>query len=602
MNTDINKQSISTQIPLKPGVYKILDRSGQVLYVGKAKILRKRLLSYLRSDIDEKTSALMQLAVKVEILVTISENDALLLENTLIKQLKPKYNVLFKDDKSYPYLFISDHPFPRFGLRRGEKKSSEEYYGPYPSAHAAHETLQLLQKTFKVRQCSDVFFRHRRRPCIQYQIKRCSAPCVGLIEKENYAQDMKMIRLFLQGKSRQIIQKLKQKMQMAAKNLDYEQAASYRDQVNNLQNVSEQQYIVDRAGETDVIALIENGGYVCVQVLFIRKGKVIGNKNFYYQVKNRANQEEAFSAFLTQYYLNKQEYQLPKEVLINIKLKDKIWIENALNEKLNRKIKIIDSVVRGKKQVWLKMAETNAEHALFAYLIDRNRLTAILKSVQNIFKVPKILERIECFDISHYRGAAIIASCVVFDQNGPVKADYRRFNIHGIKKGDDYAAIEQALERRYRDDKLPDMVIIDGGKGQLGIAKKILSARNIVLLAIAKGPERKSGAEVIYSSTKKQPIVFDPSDPILHLLQQIRDEAHRFAITGHRRKYKKELISSSLEKIPGIGQKKRNELLKHFGGIREIKKAGVEELVKVPGISRNLAKSLFIHFAASKGE
>ncbi len=461
-------------IPPAPGIYQMLDKDHKVIYVGKAKNLKKRLANYFRINVNDiKTQALMHNAADIRITITASENEALLLENTLIKTLKPKYNITFKDDKSYPYIFISKHRFPRLALYRGPQEKQGAYFGPYPNATAANNTLNILHKIFKLRQCSDAYFNARTRPCVQYQIKRCSAPCVGYIEQKNYQNNVGSVKKFLSGKNKTIIQDIKKKMKTASLHLDYETAASLRDQIFNLQKIYQQQHLVDKNGYVDAL---------------------------------------------------------------------RYWLEIDEQEDM------------------------------------------LITSWQDL--------KIECFDISHTMGEATVASCVVFDKNEPIKQEYRRFNIKNINKSDDYAAIEQVLKRRYKDYDLPDMIIIDGGKGQLNRAKKIVKNPDVILVAIAKGKSRKPGQEIIYSSTSDTPICFHSESPILHMLQRIRDEAHRFAISSHRKQHAKTKIASVLEKIEGIGKKKRTALLKYFGGIQEIKSASIEDLAAVPGISCSLAQRI----------
>jgi excinuclease UvrABC nuclease subunit len=468
-----NKKTFLKKIPSSSGVYQMLDKHHKIIYVGKAKNLKNRLANYFRVDTNDiKTQALMHHTTDIRITITTSENEALLLENTLIKTLKPKYNITFKDDKSYPYIFISKHQFPRLTIYRGPQTKPGAYFGPYPNAAAVHNTLNILHKVFKLRQCSDAFFNSRTRPCVQYQIKRCSAPCVGCIEQKTYQNNVGSVKNFLSGKNKTIIQNIKKKMKIASANLDYELAACLRDQIINLQKIYQQQHIVDKNGHVDAL------------------------------------------------------------------------------------------------RYWLEIDEQNGSLTFWQDF------------------------KIECFDISHTMGEATVASCVVFNKNEPVKQEYRRFNIKNINKSDDYAAIGQVLERRYQNHDLPDMIIIDGGKGQLNRAKKIIKNTDIILLAIAKGKSRKAGQEIIYSSTSNEPIRFPPESPILHMLQRIRDEAHRFAITGHRQQQAKAKIASVLEKIEGVGKKRRAALLKHFGGIQEIKSAGIEELAAVSGINFSLAQRI----------
>ncbi len=589
-----NKRIFLKSLPSSPGIYQILGKDREILYVGKAKNLKKRITNYFRHSVDNvKTRILMHQVTDFKIIVTTTENEALLLESTLIKRLKPKYNILFKDDKSYPYLFISKHLFPRLILHRGARKILGDYYGPYPSATAARETLHILQKAFMLRQCSDVFFRNRTRPCVQYQIKRCSAPCTRYIDETIYQYNVNCVKKFLQGEDKAIIQELKRKMQNEALNLDYETAACYRDQVENLKKIYEQQYVFGKSGNVDAIAIIEHLGLFCIQILFVRNGKVVGNKSYFSKLLQTTQMEEVLTAFLSQYYLNStHEKPMPKRILLNKKLVDRSWIEAALSEYTQHRVSISDNV-KGRNRHWLEMSKTNAEHALSIYLATKNNFSKSLQDFKDIFKLPYLPKCIECFDVSHTMGEFTVASCVVFGENGPKKKDYRQFNIKNVAKSDDYAAIEEVLERRYKTNELPDVVIIDGGKGQLAKAKSVIKNNNVVLLAIAKSPLRKAGLERIYLSTINEPISLPADSSALHLLQKIRDEAHRFAISAHRKKRAKTKITSILEKIDSVGIKKRKALLNHFAGIQRIKSATIQELTAVPGISQSLAERIY---------
>ncbi|MCK4870942.1 MAG: excinuclease ABC subunit UvrC [Gammaproteobacteria bacterium] len=585
----IDKEFLAT-LPNRPGVYQMLNKHQRVIYVGKAKNLKKRVSSYFRGANDAKTTVLVAQIATIEIIITSSENEALLLENTLIKSLKPKYNILFKDDKSYPYLHLSQHQFPRLSVYRGSKKLPGEYFGPYANAKAARETLHILQKIFKLRQCNDLYFRNRSRPCIQYQIKRCSAPCVDNIDAAAYQESVFLIKKFLQGKSIEVLQAIKSKMQGAAKHLDYEQAGQLRDQYDYLAQVFEQQFVTGKEGDADVIALIEGQGIYAISIVYVRSGKVIGNRNY-----NLTNQlltpEEILSDFITQHYLNPlHEKVIPKRILINKQLENRGWIENALSEYFDKKIILADKV-RGTNRQWIEMAMTNAQHHLEIIHAKQSDMTKALTELKNIFNLTKVPVSMECFDISHTFGELTVASCVVFDDKGPEKSKYRRYNIKNVKKSDDYAAIRQVLLRRYESGQLPDIVIVDGGKGQMNVAIDVLG-KDKVIFTIAKGPTRKPGLEVIYSTTLSEPVELAGDSAALHVLQHIRDEAHRFAITGHRSQRQKAAISSVLETIPGVGVKTRQKLLQHFGGFQEIKAASVEQLSEIEGLNKNLAQRI----------
>lgn len=590
-------------VPNHPGIYQMFDERNEVLYVGKARNLKKRLVSYFRAQIaDSKTQALMKQVAHITITITASENEALLLESTLIKKLLPRYNVLLRDDKSYPYLFLSAHPdYPRLDIHRGAKREKGDYYGPYPSASAVHETLDILQKLFKIRQCNDHFFKSRVRPCLQYQIKRCTAPCVGYIDPKTYQQNIHFAVLFLQGKNTDVINALVTKMEQASAQLAFEEAARLRDQIISLRRIQERQYINIKEGDIDIIASLSQAGVACVHILFIRGGRLIGNKSYFPKTDGSIQEEEVLSAFLPQYYLSTNRGEsIPKHIIVNHRLTEKKWIENALSEQLQKTIKIMDQT-RGGHQQRLKMAEINARHALMSYLTDQMHFYQRLEAFQTALKLPNLPQRIECFDISHTMGEATVASCVVFDTDGARKQDYRRFNINGIKPGDDYAAIAQALSRRYAKLKtanglLPDVIMIDGGKGQLSVAEKVLEeiqVSGVILMSIAKGEGRKPGLETVHISGENKPLCLAPDSQALHVIQQIRDEAHRFAITGHRKRRAKSRNKSFLENIVGIGAKRRRDLLNYFGGLQEIKGASAEEIAKTPGISKEIAQRIY---------
>lgn len=589
------------QLPPAPGVYRLLDATGAVLYVGKAHNLRKRVLSYLRpARASPKTAAMMRAVTNVEVTVTHTESEALLLENNLIKSLRPRYNVTLRDDKSYPYILLSSHPFPRLGFHRGAKRNDERYFGPYPSAAAVRQSLAMLQKVFQVRQCEDNFFRHRARPCLQYQIKRCSGPCVGLIEREAYADDVAQAVMFLEGRSQALTQEMGARMDAAAARLDYETAALYRDRIAALHRIQEQQYVTGEGGEADVVAATVEHGIACVQVSFIRGGLNLGDKSFFLKTEDRAEVDDVLAAFLPQYYLGKP---IPPRLYLNRNLSERALLERVFSEQVAGRVTIATRS-RGAVRGWIKMAETNAREALRRHLASQASLRQRFEGLQEAFQLEAVPERIECFDVSHTLGESTVAACVVFDADGPVKSDYRRFNIEGVPAGDDYAAMEQALTRRYRrvkegEGRVPDLLLIDGGKGQLAKAEAVmeeLQLAGVRLLAMAKGRERKPGKEQLFLSGSRQAVALAPHTPAFHLIQQIRDEAHRFAITAHRQQRGKRRTHSPLEHIPGIGHKRRQALLRTLGGLREVARAGVEDLSRVPGISPELAQRIYQAF------
>ena len=585
----------------QPGVYRMLGNKGIVLYVGKARNLKNRLGSYFHRGV--ATPIWLAQIVNIEITITHSESEALLLENTLIKQLQPRYNVLLRDDKSYPYLFISKHAsYPRLDRHRGAKQSQGEYFGPYPSVMAVRETLQLLQKLFKLRQCQDSFFQNRSRPCLQYQIKRCSAPCVGLITPQRYQEDVQRTKLFLQGKNQQVIQELIKHMEQASEQKVYEQAAYYRDLIASLRRIHDQQYILEQAGDMDVIAGVQQAD-VCIQVMVIRHGRLLGQTAFFPKIPPNLTLAEIMAAFLQQYYLH-PDHILPKSILLNTPIADAKWITQTLQSIQNKPVKLSVSP-RGSKQRWLTLAVKNAEYALLQHMAQQSQQQRRIEALQTALKLESPPNRIECFDISHTMGIATVGACVVFNEQGPVYAKYRRFNVRKITKGDDYAALREVLTRHYSSVKaseqpMPDLVLIDGGKGQLQQAKAVfeeLQIEDVLLLAIAKGKSRKPGLETVFMvNTRVVMELLDDNNSALHLLQQIRDEAHRYAITGHRRQRAKLTLASRLEDIAGIGRVRRRELLRQFGGLQEIKRASMDEVAKVPGISLALAKRIYLAF------
>lgn len=584
----------------KPGVYRMLDGQGNALYVGKARSLKARVTSYFRaSGLASKTMALVARIRDIEITVTNSETEALLLEQSLIKQERPPYNVVLRDDKSYPYIYLTDHGhFPRLTFHRGARRKTGRYFGPFPSASAVRDSLNALQKLFRIRQCDDTFFKNRSRPCLQYQIQRCSGPCVGFVTPEAYRQDVELSVLFLEGRSDRVLETLKQRMSAAAESLDFEHAAKFRDQIAQLRRVQEAQYVHASEGEVDVFAMAQDGAVVCVQALYIRAGRMLGRRTWFPRNELRLDSAEMLGAFVSQYYLAGNDRDLPKTVIMSEAIADSGILCEALSGLAGRKVTVV-SAVRGQRAGWLRLATDNAAYSLASYLADKRNVYARFVSLQDALQLEDVPERLECFDISHTMGKETVASCVVFDVNGPLKSDYRRFNIDGIAPGDDYAAMEQALRRRYTRLKkgegvLPGILLIDGGPGQLRRACQVLAelqVEDVLVLAIAKGAGRKPGLERFF--TVGGQIVIAPETDAFHLLQHIRDEAHRFAITGHRQRRQKQRRRSELDNIPGVGPKRRRELLTHFGSLSALKGAGAEEIAKVPGISRRLAEEVY---------
>lgn len=577
------------------------DGDGRLLYVGKAKNLKKRLASYFRkTGLAPKTAALVARIAQIDTTITANETEALLLEQTLIKEWRPPYNILLRDDKSYPYVLLGDGDFPRLGIHRGAKKAKGRYFGPYPSAGAIRESLNLLQKTFQVRQCEDSYYKNRTRPCLQYQIKRCKAPCVGLVEPAEYAEDVRLSVLFLEGRSNQLSDELNRGMEQAAMTLDFERAAELRDQIALLRRVQDQQSMEGGSGDVDIIAAVVNPGGACVHLLSVRGGRVLGSKNFYPQVAIEEEVGDVLMAFLAQYYLGSQERDVPSELIVNVQHDDLPTLASAIASQRGRQ-PVISVRVRGTRAKWQQLALTNAEQALGARLANRQHLAARFEALADALDFAEPLQRLECFDISHSSGEATVASCVVFGPEGPLKSDYRRYNIEGITGGDDYAAMHQALTRRFSkvkdgEGKRPDILLIDGGKGQLAMAQAVMQELGLTdktLLGVAKGVTRKPGLETLYLNDAEHEFTLPADSPALHLIQQVRDEAHRFAITGHRARRGKARRTSSLEDVPGIGPKRRRDLLKHFGGLQELGRASIDEIAKAPGISKKLAESIY---------
>ncbi|HXZ45917.1 MAG TPA: excinuclease ABC subunit UvrC [Pseudolabrys sp.] len=603
-----DSKTLINRLPGQPGIYRMLGNRGEVLYVGKARSLRKRVQNYFRdSGLSPRIASLMQQVRDVEVTVTRTENEALLLENNLIKSLHPRYNILLRDDKSYPYIFVSEaQEFPRIGFHRGAKRDKGRYFGPYPSAYAVRETLNLLQKIFRVRQCQDSFFRNRSRPCLQYQIKRCSAPCVGYIDSARYRQDVEQALLFLEGRSESAIDDSIRRMEQASEKQDYETAAVHRDRIAALKRIQETQYVAGEGGDADALAVAAAPEAACVVVTFIRGGRNLGSKSFFPKPGAETEPGEILSAFLPQYYLSASVTggrMVPSRIYLNQPVPDRTLLERAFAHLAGKKVNIA-AAVRGTARQWVQMAQLNAAEALRRELADKIDMRRRFEALRDALELEAAPERVECFDISHTMGEATVASCVVFDVNGPVKSDYRRFNIEGIERGDDYGAMSQALTRRYRRVKegegiLPDLLLIDGGKGQLSAAEVALQEMQIEgvrLVAVAKGRSRKPGKEQLFLSGSKRPTILPADSHGLHLIQQIRDEAHRFAIAGHRLRRGRTRTHSTLERIPGIGGKRRQALLKNFGGLREVARAGVQDLTRVPGISRDLAQKIYDAF------
>lgn len=590
----------------EPGVYRMFDTQDQVIYVGKAKDLKKRLSSYFRANLSsKKTEALVASIFRIETTITTSETEALLLEHNYIKTYQPRYNVLLRDDKSYPYILLTKERHPRITAYRGSKKIQGEYFGPYPHAGAVRETLSLLQKLFPIRQCENSVYNNRSRPCLQYQIGRCAGPCIeGLVSDEEYQRQVDYARLFLQGKDQQVLAHLIGKMEAASRELDFENAARFRDQIQRVRAVTEKQFVSnDLAEDLDIMSFAYQLGIACVQVLFIRQGKVLGNRSYFPKVPANTDLDEVISTFLGQFYLQAHQGRtVPNSIIVDHPLTEKCGLEMLLSEQAGRKVSIQDKV-KGNKSKYLQLAQMNAQAALSLKLKENTLIGERYQALANLLGLSQI-QRMECFDISHTMGDQTVASCVVFNQDGPLKSDYRRFNIEGITGGDDYAAMEQALKKRYDRDlepeKIPDVIFIDGGKGQLNRALLVFAELEVKwdknrphLIGVVKGVDRRAGLETLILSKEGREINLEPNDLALHLIQHIRDESHHHAISGHRKKRQKAFTQSGLETIEGVGAKRRQALLKYLGGMQGVKKASLDEIASVPGISKQLAETIF---------
>ena len=586
-------------LPHLPGVYRMVNAASEVLYVGKAIDLKKRVSSYFQktAGLSPRIQLMLSQVVNVETTVTRSESEALLLENNLIKTLSPRYNILFRDDKSYPYLVVSGHKFPRLGFHRGALDKRHQYYGPFPGAGAVRESIQLLQKVFRIRNCEDTVFANRSRPCLLHQIRRCTAPCVGHISEADYAHDVRSATTFLSGKEDEVIEELIARMHTASEAQDYEAAALHRDQVSALRAVREKQYVEDVTGrDADVIACAREGAVTCVNLVMIRGGRHLGDHNHYPKHADAMDDDQIIEAFISQHF---QHHAVPPLILAR-QVQDVQSLQSMLAEHAGHKVQIVTRPT-GPRRVWLEMAEKNAKigAAHTASLLANQE--ARLAALQQALGLPESAQRFECFDISHTMGEATVASCVVYDQSALQKSDYRRFNITTPVAGDDYGAMREVLQRRYRrlvtgEGKMPDVVLIDGGKGQLGIACEVmneLGISEVTLVGVAKGEDRKAGLEALWRPGRDEPYLLGPEHAGLHLVQQIRDEAHRFAITGHRARRGKARSQSPLENIAGVGAKRRQRLLAHFGGLRGLLAASVDELAQIEGVSRALAEKIY---------
>ncbi len=596
---EFDGKALAARLPTGPGVYLMKDDSGTPLYVGKARNLRKRVASYF--DARPKIKRIMRMVARInqiEVSLTRTEGEALLLENEWIKSLKPRYNVLLRDDKSYPWIVISsNHEFPQISFHRGARDKFKSYFGPYPSASSVRESINLIQKMFRIRNCEDSYFAHRNRPCLQYQIRRCTAPCVGLVSQGDYSEQIQDAMLFLRGKNQKVLTRMISRMEQAAAELEFEAAAMLRDQISSLKQMQAQQFVSGSQADIDFIALAQEQNQTCVQLVSIRGGRNLGQRSHFPSQTEGYSAAEVLEAFLGQYY---QERQPPVQVVVSHPLKNQHLMAAVFSTTAGRKISI-QAHPRGDRRKMLKLAVGNSRQALQMRLASKANIARQFEALQNILQLEELPNSVECFDISHTAGNQTVGSCIVFDNNGAVKSKYRRYNLKGITPGDDYAAMRQVLTRRYgriqaEEGSLPDLLIIDGGKGQLRQAEEVLAEfglTGIPLLGVAKGRARRAGYEEWILVSPSRSLRPGPESPGSHLVQQIRDEAHRFAITGHRGRRQKAATKSRLEKIPGIGPGRRRALLNHFGGLQGVNKAGVEELISVPGISRVLAEEIF---------
>jgi len=605
VNDQFDAKYFLKTVTSQPGVYRMYDAASTVIYVGKAKDLKKRLSSYFRGNLaSRKTEALVALICQIDVTVTHTETEALLLEHNYIKLYQPRYNVLLRDDKSYPYIFLSADAHPRLASHRGAKHAKGEYFGPFPNGYAVRETLSLLQKIFPVRQCENSVYRNRSRPCLQYQIGRCLGPCVkGLVTEEEYARQIDYVRLFLSGKDDQVLNQLVARMEHASQEMRFEEAARLRDQIQAVRRVTEKQFVSNQGDDLDVIGVAFDSGMACLHVLFIRQGKVLGSRSYFPKVPSGTELAEVVQTFVGQFYLQgSQARTLPADILLDFQLPEKELLADSLTELAGRRI-AIQSKPRGDRARYLKLARTNAATALVTRLAQHSTIHQRLTALADTLKLPAI-RRMECFDISHTMGEQTVASCVVFDANGPLRSEYRRYNITGITPGDDYAARNQVLRRRYgkaiEESKIPDVILIDGGKGQLSQAKDVFAELDVtwdkhhpLLLGVAKGTDRKAGLETLFLEPEGEGFALPPDSPALHVIQHIRDDSHNHAITGHRNKRAKVKNTSALETIEGIGPKRRQMLLKYMGGLQPLINASMEEIASIPGISHALAEKIF---------
>lgn len=597
-NPGFDARLVLKNLPNLPGVYRMINAADEVIYVGKARDLKKRISSYFQKTLSSpRTQLMVSQIARIETTVTRSEAEALLLENNLIKRLMPRYNVLFRDDKSYPYIMLSGDTFPRLAFHRGSQQKGNRYYGPFPHAVAVRESIHLLQKVFRLRTCENSMFSNRSRPCLQYQIERCTAPCVNYISREDYQRDVEHAAMFLEGREQQVLDELSAQMLGAAEKQEYELAAVFRNRIQSLRQVQQRQFVADfKSGDADVVTCVAASSLMCVNLVMIRGGRHVGDRSYFPQHTEGCDEKTVLQAFLEQHYL---QQPVPPLIITGMAL-ERDGLEAILSERAGCKVQI-SAYTGGDRRVWVKMAQTNAALALHQQLAHKTTQAGRLDALREALGLPETVMRLECFDVSHTMGEAAVAACVVFDRGAMQRSEYRRYNIDGITPGDDYAALRQALMRRYTrvasgDGKVPDLVFIDGGKGQFGVAVEVMQEiglPGIQLVGIAKGVGRKPGLEQLIFPEREEMLRLPRDHPGLHLLQQIRDEAHRFAITGHRGRRGKARTASALQEIPGVGPKRRQKLLTRFGGLAGVAKASVDELAQVEGISQTLAETIY---------
>ncbi len=595
-------QDFLKHTPEQPGVYIMKNDNDAILYIGKAKNLKNRLSSYFQKNlVSGKTISLVSQIHHIELNITSTELEALLLEYNLINKHKPKYNILLKDGKDFIYINISKDAYPKISYQHGIKNNKVKSFGPYPSGFSAKQAVLHLQKIFKIRDCTNSYFSNRTRPCLQFQIDKCSGSCVGKISEADYLEDVKMCEALLKGKNESVMKTLASKMEHESSLYHFEVAAKYRDQIATLRVINEKQYVSKTKGDVDIIAIVKEAGIFCISVCYIRKGKNLGFRQFFPKSFSDETEDTILNSFLTRYYI---KHPAPKEIVLKNTTDELELILQLINQDNDKNSQFVFPQ-KGERKQWLIMALDNAQSELKRKLISKSSQKARMIALQELLKAKKMPQHIECFDISHTFGEATVASCVVFDVEGAKKSDYRRFNITGIEPGDDYAAMKQAIMRRYKkrvdnQDKLPDVLLVDGGKGQLTQARDVLSELNIlsqiILVGVAKGPQRISGEEDLIVEGWQHSIQCDKHNPGFHLIQQVRDEAHRFAITGHRGQRAKKRKQSLLQSINGLGPKRRRALLTHFGGLQGVAKARIEDLNQVDGINNVIAELVYKKF------